>query len=164
MPVVLTDSEYKSLLKRASPANKKKALSKAVPIVVDDPPSKRLAKCPPGKKRNPKTNRCKKISVSRKRSPVNVSGDSLELARDKVLNRRKAIIDRIATVESDQPKRPLNVYQQFMKDNIALLKIAHPNDSAKFRFSTAVQLWRDHKKANQNQKRIENELAIDYLV
>lgn len=152
MPVVLTDSEYKSLLRRASPNNKKKALSKAVPIVVDDPPSKRLKKCPPGKNRNPQTKRCKKNSVSRKRSH-----DSLELARDKVLNRRKAIIDRIATVESDQPKRPLNVYQQFMKDNIALLKIAHPNDSAKFRFSTAVQMWRDHK-------RTENELAIDYFV
>lgn len=136
MPVVLTDAEYNNLLRRSSPKASSKTSPKASP--------KRFKRCPPGKQRNPETNRCKKSVEIKKRDVSGMSTATLESAREKVLQRRKTRAERAST--SDKPKRELNVYQQFMKDNIAILKRTYPEDSAKMRFSTAVQMWREHKK------------------
>jgi hypothetical protein len=140
MPVILTDAEYNKLLRRSSP----NASSKTSPNASSKASPKRFKRCPPGKQRNPETNRCKKSVEIKKRDVSGVSKATLESAREKVLQRRCKTRER--TSNPDKPKRELNVYQQFMKDTIAILKKTYPDDSAKMRFSTAVQMWREHKK------------------
>jgi hypothetical protein len=129
MPVVLTDAEYKKLLSQGS--------SKSSP--------KALKRCPPGKKRNPETNRCKKSPLARSSTPkIKINRAVMDAAVAKVEKRMRAKQARAATPKTG-PKRPLNVYQQFMKETIAILKNNYPDQTARERFSTAVEMWREHK-------------------
>jgi hypothetical protein len=72
-----------------------------------------------------------------------MSKEQIEAARSKVIKQYEN--QRLKAAGGERAKRPLNVYQQFMKDNIAELKRLYPNDSVKQRFKAAVDLWRKHK-------------------
>lgn len=87
--------------------------------------------CPEGKERNPKTGRCKR---------------SLEEIAADVLKKK----ERSANKKADGEKRPLNDYQQHMKDTIARLKLKEERGQMepmtyRDRFKVAVQAWRERK-------------------
>jgi len=100
-------------------------------------------------------NPVKKPTVARKQSieniPIELSREEFTRLRDqtKIVMQEKAEKRQerqlTRTIEGAQP-RPLNKYQQFIKDTIASLKELEPETPTKEHFWSAVNMWKVHKK------------------
>ena len=50
--------------------------------------------------------------------------------------------------KEDKPKKELNAYQKFMKENIAVVKVQNPNLTGPEVFSMIATMWKKQKESN----------------
>lgn len=152
MPTVnLSLAEYEALKQKAEGAHVKKNKTS-----VSKKKKRSPKPCPDGKIRHRKTGRCRKIRPKAElgpcpdgkiRDPDTRRCRNLKEIAEAVIAKRNA---KKTAKAADGEKRPLNSYQQHMKDTIAKFKEMEARGtiepmSYKERFRAAVQAWRDLK-------------------
>jgi len=106
------------------------------------------------KKTNAKKEAPKKATASKKKEPIDIPTNLNKREFNKLRKQTEEIMvqreerrrerEESRTAEGVE-RRPLNKYQQFIKDTVAVLKIEEPETSVSDHFWEAVNMWKVHK-------------------